>query len=58
MGSLFSLGRICGDVMMSCDWYIGKLWPLAKGKERHVTDSSVSSSSVCMLTDGVCLLRP
>lgn len=52
MGSLFSLGRTCGDVMMSYDWYMGKLWPLAKGKERHVTDSSVSSSSVCMLMDG------
>lgn len=47
MGSLFSLGRTCGDVMMSWDWYMGKLWPLAKGKEKHVTDSSAAVPFVC-----------
>jgi hypothetical protein len=34
MKSLISLGR---HVVMSWDWYMGKLWLFAKGRERHVT---------------------
>lgn len=54
MGSWLSLGRACGDVMRLV---YGEAVAFGQG-QRGACDSSVSSSSVCVLMDGVWLLRP